>query len=56
MGNHYKQPNEDTNLIYMDADNSYGGTMRKYVPTGKFQCVPGIYVKVEELGNLMIEI
>ena len=40
MGDRYIQSDEQTKILYIDANNLYGWAMSQYLPTGEFEKIP----------------
>ena len=51
MGPRYIESDENTKLLYIDANNLYGWAMSQYLPTGKFEklCFPQEYGEATQL-------
>ena len=56
MGPRYTESNENTKLLYIDANNLYGWAMSKYLPTGDFKKMRSCHEAMQYDSALMNEI
>ena len=56
MGPRFIESNENTKLLYIDANNLYGWAMRKYLPTGDFEKMRSCHEAMQYDSTLMNEI
>ena len=56
MGPRYIESNENTKLLYIDANNLYGWAMSQYLPTGDFKKMRSCHEAMQYDSTLMNEI
>ena len=56
MGPRFIESNENTKLLYIDANNLYGWAMSQYLPTGDFKKMQNCHEAMQYDSTLMNEI
>ena len=56
MGPRFIESNENTKLLYIDANNLYGWAMSQYLPTGDFKKIQNCHEAMQYDSALMNEI